>query len=361
MLVLHFFSLALSHHTHTHTHTHIHTHTNKQQVPPVATTAFPMDVDEERGGASDSSDMEVEVVVGPSPIRKSRRLQSQPPPLPPIRSRHFGPLGAPQRRALYIRLSEAAEWWFTEGRPEYERLLAAAKGKPVGRPGGPVLIPGSSEGGYDSDWFMVNLWGLCDKNYLDDNVIYAFCKLLERRDAEVEGRCNLYVSTTFMDKLLHDKGRYCYGKVKKWYTKDKKNGLFAYDKVFIPINKTVGSYMHWTLLVLYPKEKTMQYFNSLNEKDNGTKYFEIIKKYLSEHHADTGQEGRFSATSWETVHSSPETVPQQINGYDCGCFVLGYMYMLSQGLSIAEVTQEKMLAFRERIAMGILDKRFHNL
>lgn len=93
------------------------------------------------------------------------------------------------------------------------------------------------------------------------------------------------MSTHFMSKLMADKGEYFYEKVETCYRKEEKNGLFAYDQVFMPM--TTGSYKHWTLLVLYPKKMIMQYFNSLPEKDDGTEHFNNTISYLAERHRDT--------------------------------------------------------------------------
>jgi len=70
--------------------------------------------------------------------------------------------------------------------------------------------------------------------------------------------------------------------------------------------------------------------------------------------ADEHQDKKKTAldmSEWVLVYSDRQAVPQQANGWDCGCFALTFAYVMSEGLPINYISQADMPAFRQRGAV----------
>jgi len=100
-----------------------------------------------------------------------------------------------------------------------------------------------------------------------------------------------------------------YDGVKRWAQRAKLDGirLFSVDCLLIPINDG----LHWTLLAISGKERTIRYFDSLYEKPE--KYTGFARAFVAGVLAK-----EYKEEDWLVVDASSS---QQANGLDCGVFV----------------------------------------
>ncbi|GLT79394.1 hypothetical protein SLA2020_508850 [Shorea laevis] len=185
--------------------------------------------------------------------------------------------------------------------------------------------------------------------WLNDEVINVYLELLkerEQREPKKFLKCHFF-NTFFYKKLVGENG-YNYKAVKRW-TSERKLGYFLIDcdKIFVPIHKEV----HWCLAVINKKDQKLQYLDSLKGKD--TKVLNALERYFVEEVKDKcGKD--IDISSWE--HEYVEDLPEQLNGFDCGVFMLKYMDFYSRGCGLC-FNQEHMPYFRLRTAKEILRLR----
>ena len=83
-----------------------------------------------------------------------------------------------------------------------------------------------------------------------------------------------------------------YKDVSRWTHSGRKNiNLFQKDMVIIPVNY---HNQHWTLAAIYPKTRTVAYYDSMRAAHTAAQYLHIIKKYLQE-------EARITHTVFDTT------------------------------------------------------------
>jgi len=120
-----------------------------------------------------------------------------------------------------------------------------------------------------------------------------------------------------MTKLL-DEGatnKYTYMNVSSWSNYVPGGDIFNLDKVFMPINIKDT---HWSLGVIFVKEKRIQYYDSLGW--DGTYYLRVLHEYIKdEWRCKKGTEMKLSG--WTLVNTTMDT-PKQGNGFDCGVFIM---------------------------------------
>lgn len=122
---------------------------------------------------------------------------------------------------------------------------------------------------------------------------------------------------SFFYKNLRDNG---YQKVSRWATRAKIGGsaLLNVETVFIPVHEG----MHWTLLVVSPRMRTIEYFDSLG--GNADSFVENIRRWLK------GELGAaYNESEWLFLDTPS---PQQNNGSDCGVFLLTSAKAIALGL-----------------------------
>jgi Ulp1 family protease len=78
-------------------------------------------------------------------------------------------------------------------------------------------------------------------------------------------------------------GTYNYGNVSRWSKTLPGKDIFNLKKIFIPINI---KNQHWTCIVIFMKEKQIQYYDS-NAVGVGKSHMHIVLKYLVDE--DKGQ------------------------------------------------------------------------
>jgi Ulp1 family protease len=110
------------------------------------------------------------------------------------------------------------------------------------------------------------------------------------------------------------RGTYNYGNVSKWARKLPGKDILNLKNKFIPINI---NNQHWTCIVIFIKEKRIQYYDS-HAVGAGKENMNIILKYLIDE--DKGQQ-HIKPDEWALV-TSTKSLPQQENTFDCGAFIL---------------------------------------
>lgn len=185
------------------------------------------------------------------------------------------------------------------------------------------------------------------REWLNDEVINLYLELLkerERREPQKFLKCHFF-NTFFYKKLISGKNGYDYKSVRRWTTQKKLGyGLHECDKIFVPIHQQY----HWCLAVINKKEKKFQYLDSLKGID--TQVLEVLARYFVDEVKDkTGEDVDISY--WETEFV--EDLPEQMNGYDCGVFMVKYADFYSRNLRLC-FNQEHMPYFRLRTAKEIL-------
>lgn len=141
-----------------------------------------------------------------------------------------------------------------------------------------------------------------------------------RRQANNLGRNDApryHAFNSFFYKNLRDSG---YHSVRRWAHRAKIGGsaLLNVDTVFIPVHEGA----HWTLLVVSPKMRTIEYFDSLG--GNADSFVENTKRWLQGELGDA-----YNESEWLFLNTES---PQQDNGSDCGVFLLTSAKAIALGL-----------------------------
>ncbi len=127
------------------------------------------------------------------------------------------------------------------------------------------------------------------KRWINDKVInFYFKKYLAEMDQkrckeEPEQNCSFFFNSFFWQSLTNEKnddmtvgGTYDYGNVSRWARKLPGEDIFNLKKIFIPINI---ENQHWTCIVIFMKEKQIQYYNSTSV-GAGKQYMDSVMQYL---------------------------------------------------------------------------------
>lgn len=149
--------------------------------------------------------------------------------------------------------------------------------------------------------------------WLNDEIINSYLMLIIHYLRQSNGnlgpneRPRFHSFNTFFYSTLRDKG---YQGVRRWANRAKigGEGLLDVDAVFVPVHEA----SHWTLMLVRPVDRTIEYFDSLGAR--GARQVKTIREWLR------GELGpKYNEKEW-TVLSSVSS--QQDNGSDCGVFLL---------------------------------------
>jgi hypothetical protein len=105
---------------------------------------------------------------------------------------------------------------------------------------------------------------------------------------------------------------------------------------------------HWRLLVVKPKDRTIEYLDSMN--CDGTVYINDLKGYLA-----TEIGAAWVEDEWTVLNPKNQRSVQQINNKDCGVFTVLNALALVRGEDLTKVLASNgMFDARERIAISLL-------
>merc|ERR1719247_4074572 len=220
---------------------------------------------------------------------------------------------------------------------QVEALLKEQK-KPKEKPAPPILSPDERKeavalfkgdaGFVIAEKFEIKLTRdklrcLTDGQWLNDEVINFYMKMLQERCKEGNGYQQSYFCNSFFYTKLTEGGTYTYKNVARW-TKRAKVDVFALDLVFVPIH-VHG--IHWCMGVVDVPRKEVRYYDSMSGGDHG--FGEHMLQWVADEHKDKKGKPLPDAGTWSVVR--PQNVPQQENGNDCGVFMVTCAEYLSRG------------------------------
>ena len=197
---------------------------------------------------------------------------------------------------------------------------------------------------------------LAPVTWLNDECVNFTLGILGRRERERCGpkghpRCHFF-NTFFLNKLFQDDGEYDYNKVRRWSTEKKLGYLpIKCEKVIVPVHQGV----HWVLAVVDLKRKVVSYYDSLLGKDREV-VRNLIKWVVDE--AKNKLNENWNIGEWREEY--PSEIPRQMNGSDCGMFMLNYARNIAsftdEDLKNNAFTfhQRDMVNLRRRLVLEIL-------
>jgi Ulp1 family protease len=201
---------------------------------------------------------------------------------------------------------------------------------------------------------------LAPGNWLNDEVINLYLRLLQERDTRIRSlpdadeysKCHFF-NSFFLSKLYKDAGCYEYASVRRWTAPGRLRAIgqsqtciLDCDKIFIPINQ---SNMHWTVAVVDLRNERFEYFDSLLGEDS--ECLEFLSRYIVDEFRDKRGEDRQDILEWKRLY--PKNIPRQANGYDCGVFLTYFANYLALD---AKLNVENMDDFRV-----VMMKQFHRM
>ncbi|XP_007420694.1 sentrin-specific protease 2 isoform X1 [Python bivittatus] len=183
---------------------------------------------------------------------------------------------------------------------------------------------------------------LRNQQWLNDVVINFYMNLLVERN-KMPGYPVLYAFSTFFYSKLSCTG---YNAVKRW---TKEVDLFQHDIILVPIHIRV----HWALVVIDLRRKTIKYFDSMGQ--NGNRICMRLLQYLQEE-SKAKKNLDINVSSWTLYSMKPHEIPQQLNRSDCGMFACKFADFISRDKPIA-FTQFHMPYYRKKMVWEILHQQ----
>ncbi|XP_077205312.1 sentrin-specific protease 2 isoform X1 [Paroedura picta] len=183
---------------------------------------------------------------------------------------------------------------------------------------------------------------LRNQHWLNDVIINFYMNLLVDQNKR-PGLPELYAFSTFFYPKLNSEG---YNAVRKW---TKEVNLFQHDIILVPIHIR----LHWGLLVVDMRRKTIKYFDSMGH--NGYRICKRLLQYLQEE-SKVKRNMDIKVSSWTLYSMKAHEIPQQLNSSDCGIFVCKYADFISRDKPIT-FTQNHMPYYRRRMVWEILHQQ----
>ena len=186
--------------------------------------------------------------------------------------------------------------------------------------------------------------------WLNDEMVSGYLQLVVKDGLEKakhrRGQSPRYHAfSTFFYENLALKG---YEGVDRWAKRAKLEGkdLLKAEYVLVPVHH--GN--HWTLLVVSPLRKTVEYFDSFHR--NGGPFTSQILKWVE------GELGSaYKAEEWKVFNDAGS--PDQVNAKDCGVFVATTARMIVSGWNPLEAyTNEDLNCQRRRMAAELMQGGF---
>jgi sentrin-specific protease 1 len=187
--------------------------------------------------------------------------------------------------------------------------------------------------------------------WLNDEIINSYLGLLIHYLRQSNGNLGpndrplFHSFNTFFYSTLREKG---YQGVRRWANRAKigGEGLLNVDTVFIPIHES----SHWTLMVVRPVDRTIEYFDSLGSR--GTRQVKTIREWLR------GELGpKYSEKEWTVLNSVSS---YQDNGSDCGVFLLTNAKAIAIGVEPTAFGANHTQLLRRKIVAELINGGLHD-
>ncbi|VEU22115.1 DEKNAAC103126 [Brettanomyces naardenensis] len=188
-----------------------------------------------------------------------------------------------------------------------------------------------------------DLLTLCDRKWLNDNVIDFYMNLINERSKNSPSLPSIHVFSTYFYSTLCRNG---YSGVRKW-AKRANVDVTKVDHVFIPINIHQS---HWALGVVNNKTKSFDYYDSLFGTGNDILY--KLEDYMTEEAKKDHGESYVDYSKYD--FNAAMKCPTQSNGFDCGVFTCTTADYLAREVPLL-YSQADMPVLRRRMAYEIAD------
>jgi Ulp1 family protease len=185
--------------------------------------------------------------------------------------------------------------------------------------------------------------------WLNDEVINFYCKLLEEDCKQMENYADCWFPNSFFWQKLSGSecNNYCYKDVERWTTKAKID-IFRLDYVIFPMH--IGG-SHWALGAIDFQDKGFRYLDSLHPRPHQN-FVLYLRRYLQdEYRAKTGDLLQ-GADAWDLI-TLDKPCPRQNNENDCGVFVCLFAECLSSGRDML-FDQDDIPDARIRLVAGLM-------
>ena len=188
--------------------------------------------------------------------------------------------------------------------------------------------------------------------WLNDNIIVAYLEYVVKMAHERAGlkRNAPPKMHAFNNNFFNNLRSQGHKGVARWTRKPKIQGkaLLPLEYIFIPVN-TSGN--HWTLAVISPIRRTIEYFDSLHIPGQPEKVIKLMKVWLKGELGDA-----YKPEEW-TVRK--DQGPHQGNFSDCGVHTVTTAKMIALGVDPMSAPAEVMATQRRRIVAELLNSGFH--
>lgn len=186
--------------------------------------------------------------------------------------------------------------------------------------------------------------------WLNDNIVHAFTAALVQRKQERDGMTEITndppIFQTFHPGWYRTYKTAGVAKLRPWSAKKRIEGpgLLNVEQMFLPLS----SNGHWKLLVVRPKERSVDFLDSLRGERHT--YFNIARDWLR---MELGE--LYRAEEW--TDSRHDAIVQE-NSRDCGVFVLMNALAAAKQRPYSEVDGTEMHAARRMVAAILLNGGF---
>lgn len=198
------------------------------------------------------------------------------------------------------------------------------------------------------DWKTI----LGPEAWLNDNIIVAYLEYVIKMAHERVGlkRNAPPKMHAFNNNFFNNLRAQGHEGVRRWTRRPKIQGkdLLPLEYLFIPVN---ASGNHWTLAVISPMRRTIEYFDSLHMPGQAEKVIDLMKVWLQGELGDL-----YKPAEW-TVRE--EDGPHQGNFSDCGVHTVTTAKMIALGIDPMAAPAGVMATQRRRIVAELLNSGFH--
>lgn len=190
---------------------------------------------------------------------------------------------------------------------------------------------------------------LGEKQWLNDEIINAYLEWIVEYANKKAGRNGrnavpkVIAHNSFFYKNIATQGPQS---VSRWMKRKRAEGkkLLEVETVLIPVNNA----SHWTIIVVSPKERMIEYLDSFS---GASKVFiKHTKEWLA---AELGND--WIEEEWRILQTRSA---EQLNGWDCGVFLVTNAECVTGGLMTDSYDWQDMGTQRQRIAAVLLNRGF---
>ncbi len=156
---------------------------------------------------------------------------------------------------------------------------------------------------------------LTKNGWINDEIVNYYFAMIAEQCAKKNLKVQVF-SSFFLVKFIRD---YDYYPVRNW-TKKAGFKLEEMDKILVPVHVDGN---HWSLAIINIAKRRLEYYDSMHRKNNVV--LDKLEKFINDeikHHKGPNSLLSMKENRWERY--IPDHIPLQLNGNDCGIFMLMY-------------------------------------